>query len=169
MNYSLGRGIGLDIMDDEGRVVIDASVAIDLFAGRDKTRVEVAEKIFMCFKARDGHVRRFAPRLFLAEVSGVLARFLPPSRVRSIVQRLESEIITVGDDLYFRESIEIALKTGSRGAHSYYIGLARTLSAILVTSDRIQALNAKRAGVQAYYALEEVGDILKQLGCQQSL
>ena len=166
MSYFPGRGIGLSITGNDKRVVVDASVAIDLFAGRDRARVEAAEKIFMCFKAGSSRVKVFAPRLFLAEVSGVLVRFLPPSRVRSVVRRLESEIVTVGDDLYFRESVEVALRTGSRGADSYYIGLAGILNAILITSDRVQALNAKRAGVQAYYTLEEVSDVLKHLGCQ---
>jgi len=151
---------------NENRVVLDASVAIDLFAGRDRARVEAAEKIFMCFRARRDRVKVFAPRLFLAEVSGVLARFISSSWVGRAVHRLESEIVTVGDDIYFREAVEVALKTGSRGADSYYIGLAIILNAVLVTSDRVQALNAKRAGVQAYYALDEVNDILKHLGCQ---
>ncbi len=150
---------------DEKRVVLDASIAIDLFAGRDRARIDSAEKIFICFKIKSGYVKVFAPRLFLAEVSGVLVRFLPPSRVRSIVQRLEHEIIVVGDDAYFRESIEVALGTGSRGADSYYIGLARMLGAILITSDRIQASNAKRAGIKAYFVLEEVDDILRHLRC----
>ncbi len=117
------------------RVVVDASIVIDLFAGRDKARIEAAERIFECFKTRGSSVKVFAPRLFLAEVSGVLVRLLQRSQVRSVIQRLEREIVTVGDDLYYRESIEIALKTGSRGADTYYIGLAKILDAALITSD----------------------------------
>ncbi len=150
----------------EKQVVVDASGAVDLFAGRDKSRVEIAEKIFKCFKTNNKYVKVFAPRLFLAEVAGVLARFLPTLIVREAIGRLEQEIIIIGDDLYLRESIEVALKTGSRGADSYYIGLAKILNAVLITSDRVQALNAKRAGIQAYYALEEVNSILEYLECQ---
>jgi len=114
------------------RVVVDASIVIDLFAGRDKARVGAAEEIFECLKTRGSSVKVFAPRLFLAEVSGVLVRFLQPSQVRSVIQRLEREIATVGDDLYYRESVEVALKTGSRGADTYYIGLAKILDAALI-------------------------------------
>ncbi len=57
------------------------------------------------------------------------------------------------------------MRTGSRGADSYYIGLAGLLNAVLVTSDRVQAQNAKRAGIQAYYALKDLSEVLQHLGC----
>lgn len=149
------------------RVVVDASIVIDLFAGRSRERVVAAERVFTCIEARRGSVRLFAPRLFLAELSGVLVRFLLPPEVRRITDLLEAEVATIGDDLYFRESVGAALKTGSRGADSYYIGLARVLSAVLATSDRVQAVNARRAGVEAYYVPEEVDVLLRRLGCGQ--
>jgi predicted nucleic acid-binding protein len=102
--------------------------------------------VFTCLEARRGNVRLFAPRLFLAELSGVLVRFLPPP-VAGITDRLEAEVAAIGVDLYFfREPVEAALKTGSRGAGSYCIGLAMVLGAVLATSDRVQAVNARRAG-----------------------
>ena len=75
--------------------------------------------------------RCLAPRLFLAEVAGVLVRFLSPSIVRGVVEGLRDEVTLVGDDLYFTEAVEIALTTGSRGADSYYIGLAKSLGHVL--------------------------------------
>ena len=39
--------------------------------------------------------------------------------------------------MYFEISIETALKTGSRGADVYCIGLAKILDAPLATSDRV--------------------------------
>lgn len=80
--------------------------------------------------------RCLCPRLFLAEVAGVLVRFLPHNMVRGIVERLRDEVTLVGDDLYFAEAVDIALATGSRGADSYYIGLAETSNALLATSDK---------------------------------
>ena len=102
-----------------------------------------------------GGIDVYAPRLFLAEVAGVLVRFLPPSVVRDIVKRLRNEVMLVGDDIYFAEAVETALATGSRGADSYYIGLARILNAPLATSDRVQALNARRSGARAFYILDK--------------
>ena len=123
------------------KLVLDASAAVDLFAGGEELRVVSAEKVFECVTRQGTGV--YAPRLFLAEVAGVLVRFLPLSIVRGVVERLREETTLVGDDIYFTEAVETALATGSRGADSYYIGLAKTLNALLATSDRVQALNAK--------------------------
>ena len=47
----------------------------------------------------------------------------------------------------------------------YYIGLAKTLNAPLATSDKVQALNAKKSEIKAFYIpnkrdLENLLDIL---------
>ncbi|MEB3760628.1 MAG: type II toxin-antitoxin system VapC family toxin [Desulfurococcales archaeon] len=146
------------------KLVIDASVAIDLFAGREELRIVSAEKVFECVTKQGIGV--YAPRLFLTEVAGVLVRFLSPNIVRGIVERLRDEVTLVGDDLYFTEAVEIALTTGSRGTDSYYIGLAKTLNAPLVTSDKVQALNAKKSKIRSFFILnkhdlENLLDILK--------
>ncbi len=149
------------------KLVIDASVAVDLFAGREELRVASAEKVFECVSR--GGTGVYAPRLFLAEVAGVLVRFLPPSVVRDVVERLRDEITLVGDDLYFTEAVEIALATGSRGADSYYISLAKTLNAPLATSDRVQALNAKKSKIKSFYILnkQDLEDFLDILNCKR--
>lgn len=84
---------------------------------------------------------------------GVLVRFLPHNIVRGIVERLRDEVTLVGDDLYFAEAVDIGLATGSRGADSYYIGLAETSNAPPATSDKIQALNAKKSKTRSFYIL----------------
>lgn len=149
------------------KLVIDASVAIDLFASREELRVVSAEKVFECV-ARQG-IAVYAPRLFLAEVAGVLVRFLPPNIVRGVVERLRDEVTLVGDDLYFTEAVEVALATGSRGADSYYIGLAETLNAPLATSDKVQALNAKKSRIRSFYILNkhDLEDLLNILNCKK--
>ena len=149
------------------KIVVDASVAVDLFAARDPSRVEAAEKLFRCVSPRSIGV--YVPRLFLAEVAGVLVRFLRPGLVRNVVMRLGEEVTAVGDSLYFEKSIEVALATGSRGADAYYVGLAGVLDAPLATSDRVQALNASRAGIQAFYILDqlELEELLRRLGCSK--
>ena len=163
MNSSLERGIGLC----EKRLVVDASVAVDLFASRDTHRMQVAEKVFRYTTSSSVYV--YAPRLFLVEVAGVLVRFMPPSLVRDIVKRLGEEITLTGDDLYFEKSVRIALATGSRGADAYYIGLAEVLDAPLVTSDRVQAQNAGKAGAKAFYILnrKELDELVKLLDCEE--
>ncbi len=36
------------------RVIVDASIVVDLFAGRDRARVEAAEQFFSCLEAGAG-------------------------------------------------------------------------------------------------------------------
>jgi predicted nucleic acid-binding protein len=152
---------------NEKKLIIDASVAVDLFASRNLHRTEAAEKLFRCAVSSGIHV--YAPRLFLVEVAGVLVRFLPPNLVKDVIKRLSDEIIIIGDDLYFGKSVEIAIATGSRGADAYYIGLAEILDAPLVTSDKVQAQNAKKAGAKAFYILNgrELEELIKLLGCKE--
>ena len=147
--------------------MIDASVAVDLFAGREELRIASAEKVFECV-VRQG-IAVYAPRLFLAEVAGVLVRFLPANIVRGVVERLRDEVTLVGDDLYFMEAVEIAMTTGSRGADSYYIGLAKTLNAPLATSDKVQALNAKKSKIRPFYILNkrDLESLLDILNCKR--
>ena len=141
-------------------------VVVDLFAGRSLDRVLASEELFSCIKSSG--IRVYVPRLFLVEVVGVLVRFLEPSIVEEVAERLRDEFVLIGDDLYFEESVEAALATGSRGADAYYIGLAVALNAVLATSDRVQARNAGRVGVEAYYILDEDErrKLLRLLGCQ---
>lgn len=162
MSSSLGRGIDL-----HEKLIIDASVAIDLFASKDACRAEAAEKIFRCTSSND--ISIYAPRLFLVEVAGVLVRFLSPNIVNDIVKRLSEEIMIIGDDLYFEKSVKIALATGSRGADAYYIGLAETLNAPLATSDKIQAQNARKIGAKAFYILNrrQLEELIKLLSCKE--
>ena len=96
-------------------------------------------------------------------------RFLPPNLVRDIVKRLGEEIIIIGDDLYFEESVKIALATGSRGADAYYISLAEILDAPLATSDKVQAQNAGKVGAKAFYILNrrELEELIKLLDCKE--
>jgi len=138
------------------RVVVDASLSVDLFVGRDPVRVRVAEFFFKL--VQDGVIRAYAPRLFLVETAGVTVRFIPRSLAEEAVGKLARLVTIVPDDAFYREAEEAALSTGSRGADAYYIGLARVLNAPLVTNDKTQATNAKRAGVKAFYLIEEVED-----------
>ena len=110
----------------------------------------------------------YAPCLFLAEVAGVLVRFLPPNITRGVIERLRDEVTLVGDDLYFTEAVEIALITGSRGADSYYIGLAKILNVPLATTDKVQALNAKKSKIRSFYILNEhdIENLLDILNCK---
>ncbi len=147
------------------KIVLDASLLVDLFAGRDERRVETAEAVFRCLQKKE--VKLFAPKLLFVELAGVLVRFIPPKEVSLILSAIRNAVIAVADEVFYEEAIELALSTGSRGADSYYMGLAKIMDAVLVTSDKVQALNAKRAGLRSFYVLHEKESLLNALGCPE--
>ena len=102
------------------RVVVDASLAIDLFVGRDEVRIGIAEELFDSIQR--GLIDAYAPRLFPAETGGVIARYVPRRAAEEAVKRLTKIVTVVSDDVFYKTSIQIALLTGSRGADAYYIG-----------------------------------------------
>jgi len=67
------------------------------------------------------------------------------------------KLIPNPDDLAF----EVAIKTSSRAADAYFIATAKLTDSILVTNDKIMVKNAKRAGVKAYYLIEEFNEVVK--------
>ncbi|GBF09934.1 hypothetical protein apy_16590 [Aeropyrum pernix] len=104
----------------------------------------------------------------MVEVTGVLVRYLTPTTVKRIVDALSSDVVLVGDEAYFKISVEIALTTGSRGADSYYLGLAKIHNLPLATSDKIQAQNARKAGIRSFYILNnnELEELMQYIGCK---
>jgi len=84
----------------ELRIVIDASVYIDLFAGRSKERVQIAEELFNCIKSKRGRIRLYGPRLLLVELAGVLIRYIPPRIVSDIVERVKMEVVLLDDGVF---------------------------------------------------------------------
>jgi len=162
VRFCLGRGVGLN----KSGLVVDASLIVDLFAAKDEARALRAEKVLECVKRRKINV--YVPRLFLIEVAGVLVRYLTPTTVERVVDTLSNEVILVGDEAYFNISLEIALATGSRGADSYYLGLARILNVPLATSDKVQAQNARKAEIKSFYILNnnELEELIKYMNCK---
>ena len=57
----------------------------------------------------------------------------------------------------------MAIKTGSRAADAYFIATAKLTNSILITNDKIMARNAKKAGIESYYLIEEFGKAVKRL------
>ncbi|AIG97965.1 putative nucleic acid-binding protein [Archaeoglobus fulgidus DSM 8774] len=82
-----------------------------------------------------------------------------------IVEKIISEIL---EDVALIENpdeiaFEVALKTGSRAIDAYFIATAKLTNSTLITNDRIMAENAKKAGIEAYYLLEEFEEVKRRL------
>ena len=52
-------------------------------------------------------------------------------------------------------ALEIALSTGCRAIDAFFIACAKKTNSILVSSDRVQVINARKAQIEAYYLPEE--------------
>jgi len=140
------------------RVVVDASVVIDLYAAPDDRRASIAEEVMSWVTA--GFVEAYAPKLLVVEVLGVLARYLSEEKLELVASSFPP-IKLVPEEVFYDEAVKIARRTGSRAADAYYIATALTINGILLTNDRRQKQSARKAGVEAYYLVEEI-EIVKQ-------
>ena len=140
------------------RVVVDASVVIDLYAAPDDRRASIAEEVMSWVTA--GFVEAYAPKLLVVEVLGVLARYLSEEKLELVTSSFPP-IKLVPEEVFYDEAVKTARRTGSRAADAYYIATALTINGILLTNDRRQKQSARKAGVEAYYLVEEV-EIVKQ-------
>ena len=61
------------------------------------------------------------------------------------------------------------MKTGSRAADAYFIATAKLTNSILITNDRVMAKNAKKAGIETYYLIEEFDEAVSRISELQQL
>ncbi|MEM1611269.1 MAG: type II toxin-antitoxin system VapC family toxin [Sulfolobales archaeon] len=95
-----------------------------------------------------GSVKAYAPKLLIVEIVGVLTRYLLEEELDLALDTLPS-IKLIPEETIYEEAIRIARKTGSRAADTYYIAVASIVNEVLLTNDRIQAQNAKKAAIEA--------------------
>ena len=140
------------------RVVVDASVIIDLYAAPDDRRASIAEEVMSWVTG--GFVEAYAPKLLVVEVLGVLARYLSEEELELVASSFPP-IKLVSEEVFYDEAVRIARRTGSRAADAYYVATASTINGMLLTNDRRQKQDARKAGVKAYYLIEEI-EMVKQ-------
>jgi len=134
------------------RAVIDASLVIDLYAAPNDMRASIAEEALSWITLR--FVEAYAPKLLMVELLGVLARHLSEKDLELITASFPP-IELIPEEVFYNEAIKIARCTGSRAADAYYIAVASIVNGILLTNDKQQKQNAKKAGIEAYYLIKE--------------
>ncbi len=60
-------------------------------------------------------------------------------------------------------AFSIASETGCRAVDAYFIATAKLTNSILITNDKVMANNAKKAGIEAYYLIEEFDNAVERL------
>lgn len=136
-------------------IVIDTSVWLDLFL-EDSDRKKITEEFMKAIE-----VPIYEPEVFKIELAGTLSRRFGRDDVLSFIDDVISEIrlIRNPNELAF----QIALDTGCRAIDSYFIATAKLTNSILITNDKVMARNAKKAGIDAYYLIEEFDKAVKRL------
>ena len=136
-------------------IVIDTSVWLDLFL-EDSDRKKIAEEFMKAIE-----VPIYEPEVFKIELAGTLSRRFGRDDVLSFIDDVISKIrlIRNPNELAF----QIALDTGCRAIDSYFIATAKLTNSILITNDKVMARNAKKAGIDAYYLIEEFDKAVKRL------
>jgi len=100
-------------------------------------------------------VETYAPKLLIVEVIGVLSRYLSDEEI-DLVLNYFPPIKLIPEEVIYEEAIRIARKTGSRAADAYYIAVASIINGILLTNDKRQVRNSRKANIEAYYIVEEM-------------
>ncbi|MDK2463648.1 MAG: type II toxin-antitoxin system VapC family toxin [Candidatus Korarchaeota archaeon] len=139
--------------------VVDTSVFVDFYCADDASR-RGAEDLFRLIEERE--VSLFEPRLLLIELLCVLSR--KSGRAVEIVREIEDRVNVVGEDEIFSLAYSLAPAIKGRAADLYFTATAKLTGAILISNDRRQVDGARKAGVEAYYLLEEGERALERLG-----
>ena len=142
-------------------VIIDTSVLLDLFL-EDEERRERAEELMKAVKTVI-----YEPKVFKIELAGTLSRRFRRDDVLSFIDEILTKVSLVDnpEELAF----QIALDTGCRAIDSYFIATAKLTHSILITNDKVMAKNAKKAGIEAYYLIEEFDKALERIKKLQQL
>ena len=134
-------------------IVIDTSVLVDYIFEEDVTRNNIAKETLKLVKG----LRVFAPRILLIEFMAV-ARRLGMTISKLDVVRLTADFVLLSEDKIFDEAFN-----HPRAADAYFIATAKLTNSILITNDRVMARNAKKAGIEAYYLIEDFDKAVKRL------
>ncbi len=129
-------------------LVLDTSIYLDRFVN-DVKRKEIAQKLLELTP----QLTIYEPRVFLIELTCVLGR--KSIDIKKFVKRIENEINIINEEEIYEIAKELAPKIHGRAIDLYFIATAQKTSSILITNDKTQANNAKKADIETYYLIEE--------------
>ena len=142
-------------------IVFDTSVFVDAIIPFDCERHRMSATVLDVVSKRGLEV--FEPKLLVVELSAVLSRYRPRGVVVNHVNEVMKYVNVVEYGELHETALSVALSTGCRAIDAFFVGCAKETDSILVSSDRVQVLNARKAGIKVYYLLEEYGDLLAEL------
>jgi len=142
-------------------IVLDTSIFVDAIIPFDHERHRKSITVLEVVSKKELEI--FEPRLLIVGLSAVLARYRPRDVVVNHVNEITGYVNIVDYGELHEIALDTALRTGCRATDAFFIGCAKETNSILVSSDRVQVLNARKAGIEAYYLLEEYNDLIAKL------
>jgi len=139
-------------------IVIDASVLIDALFSKEQERYEKAVNLL---KQVEGMLL-YAPRVLEVELVAV-ARRLGYKTKREKLLQLTRKFNLLGEEEIFNLALYVADKIHPRAIDAYYIATAILTDSIIIANDRILVSNSKRAGIEAFYMVEEYGTVIERI------
>ena len=142
-------------------IVLDTSAFVDAIIPFDRERHRKSTTVLDVISKKELEV--FEPKLLVVELSAVLARYRPRDVVVNHVNEIVKHVNLVEYEELHETALNIALNTGCRAIDAFFIGCAKETNSILVSSDKVQVSNARKAGIESYYLLEEYSELLAKL------
>ena len=139
---------------------IDVSVFIDYFLivrGKE-FRHRVATKLFSELDERASVI--YEPFLFDIEFLGVMVRYIDLKKAIEALEKILKYVVVLDEQELHDKAREVSSRTGCRAVDAYYIATASITNSVLITNDRIMKKNAEKAGIKAYYLVEEYSKII---------
>ncbi|MEM5821116.1 MAG: type II toxin-antitoxin system VapC family toxin [Candidatus Aenigmatarchaeota archaeon] len=142
-------------------IVLDTSIYVDALFIYDEQRSQVAKNLFRFIQ--EVGLRVIEPEILKIELISQLVRRIDEREAFKIYDSIISRIEVVNLEELKELAFLIASKTGCRAIDSYFIATAKLTNSILITNDKIMAINAKKYGIEAYYLIEEFENVIKRL------
>ena len=139
-------------------IVVDASVLIDSLFSSSSERYQ---KSIILLRTAEG-LPLYAPRILRVELIAVARRLGFKGERRNLL-RVTEKLNLVGEDIIINIAEYIADRIHPRAVDAYYIATAIVTGGILVSNDKLMVRNSRKAGVEAYYLLEEYEVTLNRL------
>ena len=140
-------------------IVVDASVFVDsLFS----SNAERYQKSIGFLEAVEG-LPIYAPRILRVELVAVARRLGYKGERRELLEITE-KLNLIGENEIINLAEYVADQIHPRAVDTYYIATAILTGSILASNDRLMVQNSRKAGIQAYYLLEEHKVAIDKLG-----
>jgi len=140
-------------------IVLDTSVWFDLF-NREEHRNSMARELFGMVAERN--IPIVEPKVFEVELAGLITRRYGREKAAEAISIIKDKVIILPNPDII--AYKVALNTGCRAVDAYFTAIAKLLDSMLITNDRIMADNARKSDVEAYYLIEDFGEVMERLG-----